>query len=105
MKQILEYLQSFAVIGLVLAGIGGLSYHMFKEDGWIENILGDIWDISVQYPLIVVPTIVGAIVLGKMWRDNRLAHGRTSKLPDLFIYGLMAAGVFFIGRLFIYGSF
>lgn len=105
MKQILEYLQSFAVIGLVLAGIGGLSYHMFKEDGWIENILGDIWDIGIQYPLIAIPVIVGAIFFGRMWREDRLTKGRHSKLPDLFIYGLMAAGVFFIGRLFIHGSF
>lgn len=105
MKQIFDYLQSFAVIGLVLAGIGGLSYHMFKEDGWVESALGDIWDMGVQYPLIAIPVIIGAIVFGNMWRHDRLAKGRHSKLPDLFIYVLMAAGVVFIGRLFLLGTF
>jgi hypothetical protein len=105
MKQILEYLQSFVVIGLVLAGIGGLSYHLFREEGWIENALGNIWDLSVQYPLIVVTTLVGAVLIGKAWRDRRIATGRTSRLPDFIIYALMAAGVFFIGRFFVHGTF
>lgn len=105
MKQILEYLQSLVVIGLVLAGIGGISYHLFREEGWIETVLGDIWDLSIQYPLIAVPTIAGAILIGKFVRDQRIAKGRTSKLPNFIIYALMAAGVIFIGRLFIHGSF
>lgn len=104
MKQVVEYLESFAMIGLVLAGIGGISYHLFKEEGWIEMALGNILDIHVQYPLIAIPLTIAAILLGKMWRDNRLARGRHSKIPDLFIYGLMAAGVYFIGYYAIYGS-
>ena len=104
MKQVLEYLESFAIISLVLAGIGGLSYHMFKKEGWVESILGNIWEIQVQYPLIAIPVMVAAIVLGMMWRDNRLARGRLSMLPNIFIYGLMAAGVYFIGYFAITGS-
>ncbi len=103
-KQVIEYLQSFAVIGLVLFGIGGISYNLFRDEGWIENILGNLWDAGIEYPLIAVPTIVAAAVLGKLWRDHRLALGRTSKLPDYFIYVLMATGVYFIGSLFIRGT-
>jgi len=103
-KQFLEYAESFAVIVLVLFGITGFSYHSFRDNGWIEAAVGNLWDVSVQYPLIALPVIVAAIYLGKLWNQSRIAHGRTSKLPDLFIYALMASGAVFIIRWFWYGN-
>jgi hypothetical protein len=47
---------------------------------------------------------VAAVYLGRLWNQSRLAHGRTSKLPDLFIYALMASGAVFIVRFFWYGT-
>lgn len=105
MKKIFIYVQSFVVMGLILSGIGGVSYHLFRDNGWIETVFGNLWTVSFQYPLIAIPVIVAAIFLGRLWNESRLAHGRTSKLPDLIIYGLMAGGVFFLGRFFIYGTF
>lgn len=104
MKQVFEYLQSFATIGLILTGLGGLSYHMFRDGGWIERGLGKIWDFGFEYPLMAIPVVVGAIIFGNLLRHDRLTKGRKSRLPDLIIYSLMAAGVFFIGRLLITGS-
>lgn len=104
MRQVIEYLQSFVVIALILAGISGVSYHLFKEEGWIEAIIGNVFDLEMQYPLIAIPLTIAAIILGKMWRDNRLTGGRVSKLPDVFIWALMAAGVYFIGYYAINGS-
>lgn len=104
MKQYLEFLESFAVILLVLAGLTGISYNLFRDDGWIESALGNIWDIEVQYPLIAVPVTIGAVVMGLMWRDNRLARGQRSKLPTYFLYLLMAAGAYYIGNYIVYGT-
>ena len=104
MNQTLNYLQSFGTIILVLFGIGGFSYHFFKDDGWIEAVVGNMWGATVQYPLIAIPIIIGAIILGRMWNQSRLMHGSTSKLPDYVVYVLMAAGVVFIGRWFLYGT-
>lgn len=105
MKQYLDWAESAAVIVLVLFGIGGFSYHLFRDDGWIETVLGNLWSATVQYPLIMLPVIVAAVVLGKMWNQARLAHGRTTQLPDLVIYALMASGAVFIGRYFWLGYF
>ena len=105
MKQYLEYFESFVVVVLVLFGIGGFSYHLFRDNGWIEIVLGNLWGVTVQYPLIMLPVIVGAVVLGKMWNQVRIAHGRATKLPDLVIYALMASGAVFIGRYFWLGYF
>jgi hypothetical protein len=105
LKQYLEFAESFAVIALVLAGLSGLSFHLFKDEGWIEELVGDIWEIHVQYPLIAIPLTVGAIVLGNMWRENRIGKGELSKLPNYFLYLLMATGAFFISRVALYGTF
>ena len=104
MKQYLEYVESFAVIVLVLFGITGFSYHLFKDNGWIEAVIGNVWNVSFQYPLIALPVIVAAVYLGRMWNQSRIAHGRFSKLPDLLIYALMASGVVFIARYFWFGN-
>ena len=104
MKQYLEYAESFAVIALVLFGITGFSYHLFKDNGWIEAVIGNVWNVSFQYPLIALPVIVAAVYLGRMWNQSRIAHGRFSKLPDLLIYALMASGVVFIARYFWFGN-
>ena len=104
MKQFLEYVESFAVIVLVLFGITGFSFHLFRDDGWIEAVVGNVWDVTVQYPLIALPVLVAAVVLGKTWNQSRLAHGHVNKLPDFVIYALMAAGAVFVVRYFWYGN-
>jgi hypothetical protein len=104
LKAILEYIESFVTVMLVLAGIGGLSFYLFRDDGWLEMIFGDIFALHVQYPLIAIPVTFGAIILIRMWRENRLAHGRLHHLPNIFIYTLMAMGVYFIGYFYINGT-
>ena len=96
MKQIVEYVQSFLTIGLLLAGLGGVAYHMFKEDGWLGKILGKIWDVQMANPVIAIPATLAILFIGKLWYDHNRAKGYTSKLPDVLIYVIMAAGVYFI---------
>lgn len=104
-NQFREYAESLAVIVLVLFGITGFSYHMFKDDGWIEAAVGNLWGVSTQYPLIALPVIVAAVYLGRLWNQSRLTHGSTSgKLPDLILYALIASGAVFIVRYFWYGA-
>lgn len=105
MKETLDSLSSIGTIVLMLFGIGGISYHMFKDDGWLEAAVGNLWDASIAYPLIALPVIVAAVFFFKKFNENRAAHGTTSKLPDVVIYIMMGAGVVFIFRYFMYGNF
>ena len=99
-----DYVQSFVVIGLLLFGIIGISYHMFRDDGWVEAILGNVWGATVSYPLIVIPAILAGAFFVRMWSQQRAAHGTTSKVPDVFIWILMGFGAVFVGRWFMYGT-
>ena len=105
MKETLNTLSSFGTIVLMLFGIGGISYHMFKDDGWLEAAVGNVWDVSIEYPLIALPVIVAAVFLFRTWNASRSAHGTTSKLPNVVIYIMMGVGAVFIFRYFMYGSF
>jgi hypothetical protein len=99
-----DYVQSFVVIGLLIFGIVGISYHLFRDDGWVESILGNVWGATIQYPLIVIPAIIAAGFIIRMRSQARAAHGTTSKLPDVFIWVLMGFGAVFVFRWFMYGS-
>lgn len=105
MKQALDYITSFVTIGLVLAGLGGVSYNMFREGGWLVSIFGKVWDAQLENPVIAIPVTLGTLFVGKMWYDRQIEHGKTSRLPDVLIYVIMAAGAFFLWRLFSTGSF
>ena len=105
MKQLLDYINSFVTIGLVLAGIGGVSYNLFREGGWLGTLFGRFVDFQLENPIIAIPVTIGAVVIGKMWHDHQVAKGRTSRLPDVLVYVIMAAGVFFLWRFFSTGSF
>ena len=106
MRQTLDFMESFVVVGLVLAGLSGISYHLMRDEGWLEMIFGNFWDFSIRYPLIAVPLIVGALVLGKMWRDDRVSHGKQSNAAGAFaLYTTVVAGAYFLGQLFFNGTF
>jgi membrane protein insertase Oxa1/YidC/SpoIIIJ len=100
-----DTLASFGTIVLMLFGIGGFSYHLFKDDGWLEAAVGNLWDVTVSYPLIALPVIIAAVFFFKTWNESRAAHGTTSKLPNFVIYIMMGAGVVFLFRFFTYGNF
>lgn len=104
LKQLVEFLESFVVIALVLAGIGGISYNLFRADGWLETTIGTFWKLDTQYILIAIPLLVGAIILFNLWRGGRVIHSKTSILPNLLLYSLFAAGMYFVGRYVLTGT-
>ncbi len=103
-KQIFEYVSAFITVALILAGIGGASYHTFKEDGWFGAILGRLWDVHMDHPVIAIPVTLAVLFIGKMWYDYNRAKGYTSKVPNAIIYVVMVAGVYFIWEFVTQGS-
>ncbi len=104
MKRIYDFFGSFIIIALVLVGISGLSYNLFRVDGWLETVLGKIWDLETQYILITVPVLVGAVILLNLWRGNQVMHSKTSKFPNLLLYSLIGVGLFYVGHYVLTGT-
>lgn len=104
MKQAYEYLVSFATIMLVIAGIGGMSFHAFRDRGWIETLLDHFWSFEMAYPTVAIPLTLVAGLAVYSWRQHNLALGRVSRLPTVFLYCLMGAGAYFIAQMAMYGG-
>jgi hypothetical protein len=105
LKLIRDFLESFVIVVLVIAGIGGILYHTFKQSGWGSAVLDKTIELYLLRPGMMIPATVVAVVVGAVWYDHRVAHGKLNKkFATYVLYALMAAGVYFIGRYALRGS-
>ena len=104
MKQFVELLESSVIVALVLAGIGGISYHVFRVGGWMETSLDKFWNLEARHVLIGIPVIIVGVFLFRVLHGGKSLHSKTSVIPNIILYTLMAAGAYFIGRYAITGS-
>ena len=102
MKRLLRDIGYFAIFSLMVLGIVGVMYHAVGKDGWIDKLLGEIFNRGVGIAIAV------AVGLGATWwLGRRMLHAtQTNALfNDFLMYGLVALGLLFVGRLVLYGSF
>lgn len=104
MKQAIESIVYFFAVVLVLTGIAGVFYHLLREEGWIETMLGSIWNMEIQYSTIAVSVAITAFIVFRLWRRGQVIHSSTSRLPNFFVYALMAGGAYFVGHYAITGA-
>ncbi len=104
MKQILVVLEAMVTLVLVLAAIVGISYHAFREEGWVSQGFGKISDAYINTPLIALAVTIAAIFAIRAWR-GRDGRGARSRIFDYVIYALMAVGIYFIGRYVVTGEY
>jgi hypothetical protein len=103
LKQILVVLEALVTLALVVVAIVGISYHSFREGGWLAQGFGKLTDAYVNYPLIAVAITIAGIFGFRAWR-NRNIRGARTKFFDYVIYALMAVGIYFIGRYIVLGQ-
>lgn len=105
MKLIRDFLESFVIVVLVIAGIGGILYHTFRQAGWGSAMLDKAFELYLLRPGIMIPGTIVAVIIGVIWYDHRVARGKfNKKYPTYVVYALMAAGVYFVGRYALRGS-
>src|SRR5262245_55963597 len=104
MKQTVEYLESFAVMALIGMGITGASYHLFRDGGWMESTAAGLWEFIVDYPLLAIAAFLSAAALTWRWRHSRQFQRQNEKAATAAFYVMIAAGMFFVGRLVIDGT-
>lgn len=103
MKSLFTTLGSLLVGGLIMLGIGGVAYHLFRENGWISQGLGALWNAQFQAPVMTVILIIAAIFVFKALRGAQVGNKRESKIPDFILFAFIATGIFFLGRLLTSG--
>jgi hypothetical protein len=101
-NRLLRDIGYFAIFALMVLGIIGVMYHAIGKDGWIDKFLGDVL-------LQGVGTAIGILIgIGVIWWVGRrvmLATQTNALFNDFLMYGLVALGLLFLGRLLLHGTF
>lgn len=101
---LLTTLGSLLIGALVLLGIGGMAYHLFRDDGLIAQGMGALWEAHYQAPVMTVILIIAAIFLIKKLHLAQIGGKRQSGIPDFVLFAFIAIGIFFLGRLVTTGQ-
>jgi ABC-type phosphate transport system permease subunit len=83
---------------LMMTGIAGLSWEVFRDGGWGARFLGATWQATVHKPLVMLPVLVGGVVIFVLATRGRLTVGKGHPFSDAIVYVLMALGLIFIYR-------
>jgi hypothetical protein len=99
---LLDTLAAVGRIGLVLIGLIGLSVEMFRDNGWLKQLLNKIFDSSMGFVYVGV----GIAVIYFLNRWMATSDGKaTSGKGDLPLYIMMGIGAFFLFHLITTGAF
>ncbi|WP_047550347.1 hypothetical protein [Methylotenera sp. G11] len=89
-------------MALMLVGIFGITFELFRENGWLSKLLGNIIDSTASTLLTVVALLV-------LWLLNRMlsspSKSETKRIGDAPMYIMMAIGAYYLYRVFTLGGF
>ena len=106
MPPLFTILGSFLVGALILTGIGGIAYHLFRDDGLISRGMGALWEAHYQAPIMTILLIIAAIFVIKTLYSMQTPSDskRDNKVADFVLFAFIATGIFFLGRLLTTGQ-
>ena len=88
-----------AVLGLVLAGIGGTIYKVMAPEGWLAQIFGH--SLSAGAAALGSLLLVGGLAwFSRSWGDVT----RRTLFSDFLVYGFAAAGFLYLAQLWTRGA-
>ncbi len=88
-------------MGLMLAGIAGLAYELFKEDGLFSKIMSKLFESTTS--MMLIPVIIFGLWLLNRWFSSP-NKSETKKSGDFPMYIMMAIGAYYVFRLTTSGS-
>lgn len=85
---------------LMLIGIFGITYELFRENGWLSQLFGNMFDSNVNM-------LIAALVMLMLWQLNRWIskpHKQDQmSLGDVPMYLMMAVGAYYLYHLYSSG--
>lgn len=104
MRAVLTMAGAVLVGALILLGIGGIAYHLFRDDGWLAQGLSAIWEAQYQAPITTIVLIVAALFVIRMLHSAQIGAKRGGAIADLFLYTFIATGIYFLYRIVATGQ-
>lgn len=98
---LIDTILSTTKIIVMLIGIVGIAFEVFKEDGLLQAALGKIFDSATNMVITVI--IGGMLYFINNWITA--SDGNASKKGDLPMYLMLIAGAYYCYRLISTGDF
>lgn len=90
----------FVLVVLVLLGIGGTIYKVIAPDGWVAQAFGR----SLSAGVATLGSLL--IIFGLAWFSRGYSSPRRrNRFSDLLVYSFAAAGLLYLVKLWIRGTF
>ena len=101
-KESFQLILSLIYVAFVIAGISGISYSLFRPEGWISNWLGSVWSMEMHFLVMAVPVFIISIVVVKKWLNGLFASSKGDTLVNILMGILLLAGIYFLGKYFFF---
>ncbi|MCZ6898165.1 MAG: hypothetical protein O7D95_05600 [Betaproteobacteria bacterium] len=101
-KESFQLILSLIYVAFVIAGISGISYSLFRPEGWVSNWLGSVWSMEMHFLVMAVPVFIISIVVVKKWLNGLFASSRGDTLVNILMGILLLAGIYFSGKYFFF---
>jgi hypothetical protein len=88
------------IVALVLLGIAGTIYKVISPDGWVAQAFGR----SVSAGAVALGSLIMIVALA--WFSRGWSSPlQSNRYPELFVYAFAAAGLLYIAKLWVVGTF
>jgi hypothetical protein len=94
-----QTLYGFAVSALVLIGISGSIYKLVSPEGWVVQAFGHSFGLGAA----LLAALLGAAAV--VWALPGWVPSQRARVADAVVYGFAAAGLLYLARLLVIGSF
>lgn len=101
-KESFQLILSLIYVAFVIAGISGISYSLFRSEGWVSNWLGSVWSMEMHFLVMAVPVFIISIVVVKKWLNGLFASSKGDTLVNILMGILLLAGIYFSGKYFFF---
>jgi hypothetical protein len=101
-KESFQLILSLIYVAFVIAGISGISYSLFRPEGWVSNWLGSVWSMEMHFLVMAVPIFIISIVVVKKWLNGLFASSKGDTLVNILMGILLLSGIYFSGKYFFF---
>ena len=101
-KESFQLILSLIYVAFVIAGISGISYSLFRPEGWVNNWLGSVWSMEMHFLVMAVPVFIISIIVVKKWLNGLFASSKGDTLVNILMGILLLAGIYFSGNYFFF---
>lgn len=98
-RAVLQFAGGFALLALIMLGVGGTIYKLMAPEGWLSQLLGG----SLDYLSAIALALVG-VALFAWFAQDQIAQTRRDRVGDWWVYAFAAAGLIYGGQILLRGT-